>query len=119
MVMEQLADAQAALTRTAFSTLNSVVKPAVRAGVGNPLPVGSGAIVLEVTGRKSGEPRQVPLLTARVGDKLLVSTVRESSQWLRNIEADPAVVVHLYGKRRDATAEVTRGRLNTVLITLD
>ena len=117
--MERLAEAQAALTRTAFRTLNSVVRPAVIAGAGNPLPVGSGAIVLEVTGRKSGEPRQVPLLSGRVGDKLLVSTVRGDSQWLANIEADPNVVVHLGGERRDATACVTRGPLNTVLLTLD
>lgn len=117
--MERLAEAQQALTRTAFRTLNSVLRPAVIAGIGNPLPLGGGAIVLEVTGRKSGEPRQVPLLSSRVGDKLVVSTVRGDSQWLANIEADPNVVVHLGGVRRDATACVKRGPLNTVLLTLD
>jgi deazaflavin-dependent oxidoreductase (nitroreductase family) len=116
--MTSIRPVQAELTRTAFRTLNSVVKPAVMAGVGNPLPVGGGAIVLEVTGRVSGAPRQVPLLATRLGDKVMVSTVRSESQWLRNIEADPNVVVHLYGKRRAATAEVTRGPLNTVAITL-
>jgi deazaflavin-dependent oxidoreductase (nitroreductase family) len=116
--MEQLRSAQAELTRHLFSTLNSVVRPAVLAGAGNPLPIGGGAIVLEVNGRVSGQPRQVPLLATRFGDRLMVSTVRENSQWLRNIEADPNVVVHLYGKRREAVAEVTRGSLNTVAITL-
>ena len=119
MPLDQLADAQAAITRAAFRTLNSVVKPVVLSGAGNPLPLGSGAIVLEVTGRKSGQPRQVPLLATRIGNKLMVSTVRSDSQWLRNIEADENVVVHLYGKRRDATALVTRGTLNTVTITLN
>ena len=116
--MTSIRAAQAELTRTAFRTLNSVVKPAVIAGAGNPFPVGGGAIVLEVTGRVSGEQRQVPLLATRLGDKLMVSTVRSDSQWLRNIEADPNVVVHLYGKRRAATAEVTRGTLNVVAISL-
>ncbi len=88
------------------------------AGAGNPFPVGGGAIVLEVTGRVSGEPRQVPLLTTRLGDKLMVSTVRSDSQWLRNIKADPNVVVHLCGRRRTATAEVTLGTLNVVAISL-
>ncbi len=116
--MTSIRAAQADLTRAAFRTLNSVVKPAVLAGAGNPLPVGGGAVVLEVTGRVSGEPRQIPLLATRLGDKLMVSTVRSDSQWLQNIEADPNVVVHLYGKRRTGVADVTRGPLNTVAITL-
>ncbi len=117
--MTSLRALQADVMRTAFRTLNSVVRPAVAAGVGNPLPLGGGAIVLEVTGRKSGTPRQVPLLTTRLGDRLMVSTVRDDSQWLANLEAEPACVVHLYGKRRTATATVSRGPLNTVSITLD
>ena len=118
-IMDQLREAQAKVSQAAFRTLNSVVRPAVLAGAGNPLPIGGGAVVLEVTGRVSGQPRQVPLLTARVGNRLVVSTVRSDSQWLKNIEADPQVVVHLYGKRRTATASVNRGPLNTAVITLD
>ena len=118
-VVDQLHEAEAKVSKTAFRTLNSFVRPAVLAGVGNPLPIGSGAVVLEVTGRVSGEPRQVPLLAIRVGNRLVVSTVRSDSQWLKNIEADPQVVVHLFGKRRAGTASVNRGPLNTVVITLD
>jgi len=117
--MEQLREAQAKVSQTAFRTLNSVVRPAVLAGAGNPRPSGGGAVVLEVTGRVSGKPRQVPLLAARVGKRVVVSTVRSDSQWLKNIEAEPQVVVHLYGKRRSGTASVNRGPLNTVAITLD
>ncbi|MDX2378925.1 MAG: nitroreductase/quinone reductase family protein [Acidimicrobiia bacterium] len=117
--MSRLADLQAAVTRTAFSTLNTVVRPAVQAGAGNPLPVGGGAIVLETTGRVSGEPRQVPLVATRVGGRLGVSTVRGDSQWLRNIEADPNVTVYLCGQPQAATATVRRGALNTVLLALD
>ena len=117
--MDQLREAQAKVSQTAFRTLNSVIRPAVLAGAGNPLPIGGGAVVLEVTGRVSGKPRQVPLLATRFGKRLVVSTVRSDSQWLKNIEADHQVVVHLYGTRRPGTASVNRGPLNTVVITLD
>ncbi len=106
------------VARLGFATLNSVVRPAVKSGVGNPFPIGAGAVVLETTGRKSGLPREVPVLATRAGDTLNVSTVRADSQWLRNIEADQQVAVWLGGQRRDATAAVTRGPLNTVRIEL-
>jgi len=117
--MDRLGEAQAALTRSAFRTLNSLVRPAVERGAANPFPIGSGAIVLETTGRRSGEPRRVPLVAARIGDQLAVSTVRGDSQWLRNVEADPNVTVYLCGSPRTATATVRRGALNTVLLALD
>ncbi len=106
------------LTRRGFSALNSVVRPAVRAGVGNPLPLGAGAVTIETTGRRSGLPRTVPVLATRTGDSLTVSTVRSDSQWLRNIEADNSVGVWLFGQRRSATATVSRGALNTVRLVL-
>lgn len=113
--MQQLTDAA---TRRAFSALNSVVRPAVKAGIGNPFPIGAGAVVLETTGRKSGLPRPVPVLSTRVGDTLTVSTVRSDSQWMRNAEADSNVAVWLGGKRREAVATVRRGPLNTVRLEL-
>jgi len=75
-------------------------------------------VTIETTGRRSGLPRTVPVLATRVGDHLTVSTVRNDSQWLRNIEADSNVGVWLYGRRRQATASVARGTLNTVRIEL-
>ncbi len=106
------------IARRGFATLNAVVRPAVRGGLGNPQPLGVGPVVLETTGRVSGLPRSVPVLASRVGDTLNVSTLRSDSQWLRNVEADDRVTVWLGGRRRDATAAVTRGPLNTVRIEL-
>lgn len=115
----ELAAARAEVTRAGFRLLNSVVEPVVRAGVANPLPVGAGAILLETTGRTSGKQRPVPVLASRLGDKMVVSTVRSDSQWLKNIEADPNVTVWLYGRPRPATASVNRGPLNIVILQLE
>ena len=118
-MVNPLNELRSRVTQQAFRALNTLVEPAVAAGFGNPLPIGGGAVVLETTGRVSGEPRRVPLLAARFGDTVRVSTVRSDSQWLRNIEADPNVRVYLYGKPVDARATVRRGSLNQVAIDLD
>jgi hypothetical protein len=107
------------LSRTVFDSINRVVGPLARRGVVSPPPLGGGVVVMETTGRRSGLPRQVPLLATRVGDRLYVSTVRSGSQWVRNAEADPRVGVWLHGYRRDATAKVRRGPIQLVEVELD
>ena len=106
------------VTRTAFRVLNSVVRPALAAGLGNPLPFGVGAAVVETTGRTSGQPRRVPVLTARFGDRLAVSTLRSDSHWFANLEADPDVRVQLFGDDRPAVASSYRGPLNVAILDL-
>lgn len=116
MSPDERAESTTDLTRTLFRTLNRFVGPAVRAGLGSPLPVGLGAVVLESTGRISGEPREVPLIGLRVGDRVVVSTVRSRSQWVRNLEADDRAAVWFCGERHPATATVQRGPLNVVTL---
>ncbi len=102
------------LSKEFFANLNRFVRPAVKAGLGSPLPIGLGAVVLESTGRISGKPREVPLLGLRIGDRVVVSTVRSGSQWVKNLEADDSAAVWYCGRRREATASVRRGPLNIV-----
>ena len=107
------------VTQALFRKMNRFVKPLVKAGLGSPLPIGLGAVVLESTGRVSGEPREVPLVGLRVGDRVVVSTVRDSSQWIKNLEADDAAAVWYCGRRHDAMASVKRGPLNLVTLDVD
>lgn len=112
-------DAPASFARGAFRRINRVVLPAVDAGFANPLPIGLGAVVLETTGRVTGKPRRVPLLSWRVGNRLVVSSVRSDSQWFANLEAAPnSASVRINGRFRSTAASLTRGPLNVAVLDL-
>lgn len=101
-----------------FRALNRIVVPAVKRGFGSPLPIGAGLVVLETTGRSSGLPRQVPLVAARFGPNIAVSTVRSTSQWVKNLEADPTASVWVAGRKSDGTATVETGLINVANVEL-
>ena len=88
--------------------LNRALTPAIRLGVGNPLPLTTGFVILEVPGRKTGTLRSVPLLCTDYGSALLISTVRGDSQWVRNLAAAGKAEVWLRGRKRAVTAHVYR-----------
>jgi deazaflavin-dependent oxidoreductase (nitroreductase family) len=82
--------------------LNPLVRAAARAGL--PLP---GYVLLETTGRRSGEPRQVPVGKARDGDTLwVVAEHGLRAGYVKNIQADPRVRVRLGRRWRTGRAQV-------------
>jgi F420H(2)-dependent quinone reductase len=95
------------IERQLFRALNRVVEPVVRAGMGNTL-AGPGTFVIETTGRRSGLPWRVPLLARRIGDTIIVSTIRNRSQWIRNLEHDPNAHAWIAGRPRPVTATIVR-----------
>src|SRR6185312_12100316 len=62
-------------------------------------------VELETTGRKTGEPRRVPLTgTADADGVWVISQHGRRAGWAHNIEADPRVRVRVDGRWRDGTA---------------
>jgi len=108
----------AELTRKAFRALNRVAVPAIKAGLGTPPPLGFGVVVLETTGRVSGQPRQVPLVATRSGQHINVGTVRNRSQWVKNLQAQPDASVWVGGRKRDVTSTVETGALSVASLVL-
>jgi deazaflavin-dependent oxidoreductase (nitroreductase family) len=82
--------------------LNPLVRAAARLGV--PLP---GYVLLETTGRRSGQPRQVPVGKALQGDTLwVVAEHGLRAAYVRNIQASPQVRVRIGRRWRTGTAQV-------------
>jgi hypothetical protein len=101
------------LEREFFRSLNSVVEPAVRRGLGSPRILPGGLIVLETTGFKSGLKRRTPLLATRLGKYVFVSTFRaDRSFWIRNLREQPRVSYYLGGRERAARAFVVMAGKN-------
>jgi deazaflavin-dependent oxidoreductase (nitroreductase family) len=67
--------------------------PAIRAALDR-----GGVIDITTTGRRSGEPRRIEIVLHNLGGRLVISGMprRERTRaWLRNLEADPRLTVHL------------------------
>jgi deazaflavin-dependent oxidoreductase (nitroreductase family) len=81
--------------------LNPFVKAAARAGL--PLP---GLVILETTGRRSGQKRRTPVGKALEGETLWVLAEHRRGGYVRNIEANPRVRVRIGTRWREGTAQV-------------
>jgi deazaflavin-dependent oxidoreductase (nitroreductase family) len=65
-----------------------------------------GSRVLEVRGRKSGDPRRTPVNLLDVGGVQYLVSARGNGQWVRNVRAGDGALVLLLGRDRDErTAE--------------
>jgi deazaflavin-dependent oxidoreductase (nitroreductase family) len=84
---------------------NPLVKAAARAGLPTP-----SVVILETTGRRSGQPRRVPVTRALEGDTLWIVTEHgRRAGYVRNIEANPRVRVRVGRRWRTGTAQVLAG----------
>ena len=82
--------------------VNPIVRAAARAGI--PLPL---VVILETRGRKSGQPRRIPVGKAITGDTLwVVAEHGRKAAYVKNIEADPHVRVRVGRKWRSGVADV-------------
>jgi deazaflavin-dependent oxidoreductase (nitroreductase family) len=82
--------------------VNPVVNAAARAGLPTP-----SVVILETTGRRSGEPRRTPVTRALVGDTLwIVAEHGRRAAYVLNIEANPRVRVRVGLRWRAGTARV-------------
>ncbi len=93
-------DKRRASTFLSAKVFNTLVKAAVRLGLPTPT-----VVILETTGRRSGEPRRVPVTRMLEGDTLwIVAEHGRKAGYVRNIEADPRVRVKVGRKWREGTA---------------
>jgi deazaflavin-dependent oxidoreductase (nitroreductase family) len=95
-------DKRRASTFASAKLLNPLVRAAARLGL--PLPT---VVLLETTGRRSGQPRRVPVGKALEGDTLwVVAEHGHRAGYVRNIEANPRVRVRVGRRWRTGTARV-------------
>ena len=106
------------IERHVLRTFNGLVRPVLRVGLGNSL-AGPGVFLVETIGYRSGTVQRVPLLGARFGNTIVVSTVRLVSRWVLNIEHAGRAAVWVGGCRLPATATVNwAGGVPIVRLTL-
>ncbi len=71
---------------------------------------GTQALILTTTGRKSGEPRDNPLIYGRSGEHYLVVASKggapDPPAWYLNLEANPETEIQVWDKRLKTRARI-------------
>jgi len=74
---------------------------------------GAPCLLLTTTGRKSGEPRTVPLIFGPDGDDCILVASKGGAPdhplWYKNLDANPTVQVQVKGDKYTATARTLEG----------
>jgi deazaflavin-dependent oxidoreductase (nitroreductase family) len=90
-IIKRMSNANTALFRATRGVLGSKFR------VGAAFPWGVPVALLTTTGRKTGEPRTVPLLVLRDGDRAIFvgsqGGLPKNPAWYLNLDANPAVTV--------------------------
>jgi deazaflavin-dependent oxidoreductase (nitroreductase family) len=70
-------------------------------------------LLLTTTGARTGQPRTIPLVYSRDGDRIVVIASKggepTNPDWYHNLVANPAVTVELPGETYPATASIAEG----------
>ncbi len=77
----------------------------IRAALGR-----SQVIDITTTGRRSGEPRRIEIFLHNFDGRLVISgkpVPGRTRAWLRNLEANPMLTIHLKGPQAAADVEAT------------
>jgi len=102
-----MVELQKAVTRGHRMLLQSPLGPLLSSS-----PFGQ-LLVLQTTGRRSGQPRQTPLSYTQDGDSYIVIASDGGSphdpDWYLNLQADPDVEVDIRGHRSRVRAETVTG----------
>lgn len=89
-----------------IKTLGQSLTPLIEMGFGNPLLWPTGAVVVEVTDRDSERAYKLPLTATRIGNLILLTSLRREAGWLQNLMAKPNVRYWFAGRPRRAKAFV-------------
>ena len=102
-----------AMTETLIADIRTHGEPRGGPFLGRPV------LLLTTTGAKTGEPRLVPLVFSRDGDRCVIMASKGGAPvnpaWFANIVANPVVTVETGGETFQARAVVTDGAERTRL----